>query len=40
LAISDLLHLVVPDLDRSLAAEDGNEHLELRRVLVDLGDLA
>src|SRR2546427_13010640 len=36
----DLLHLVEADLDRGLAAEDRNQHLELRRVLVDLGDLA
>src|SRR3954466_13786223 len=40
LAMSDLLHLVVPDLDGSLATEDGDEHLQLRRVLIDLGDLA
>src|SRR5215208_5454085 len=36
----DLLHLVVADLDRRLATKDGYQHLELRRVLVDLGDLA
>src|SRR4051794_10175871 len=36
---SNLLHLVVPHFDRSLAAEDGYQHLELGRVLVDLGDL-
>src|SRR2546430_10810007 len=36
----DLLHLVEADLDRRFAAEDRNQHLELRRVLVDLGDLA
>src|SRR3954452_24723141 len=36
----DLLHLVEPDLDRRLAAEDRDEHLEARAVLVDLGDLA
>src|SRR3954465_9859610 len=40
LAMSDLLHLVVPDLDGRLAPEDGNKHLELGRVLVDLRDLA
>src|SRR5215211_7262326 len=37
---SDLLDLVEADLDRRLAAEDRDEHLELRGVLVDLGDLA
>src|SRR6187549_1442415 len=36
----DLLHLVVADLDRRLPAEDRDQHLELRRVLVDLRDLA
>src|SRR5829696_455817 len=36
----DLLHLVVTHLDRRLAPEDGYQHLELGRVLVDLGDLA
>src|SRR5215210_5127858 len=36
----DLLHLIVADLDRRLAAEDGHEDLEPGRVLVDLGDLA
>src|SRR4051812_42175577 len=36
----DLLYLVVPDLDRRLAPEDRDQHLQLRRVLVDLGDLA
>src|SRR5215218_1886674 len=36
---SDLLHLVVADLHRGLATEDGYQHLELGRVLVDLGDL-
>src|SRR3954464_8900625 len=36
---SDLLHLVVPDLHRRLAPEDGDQDLELARVLVDLGDL-
>src|SRR5665809_132842 len=35
----DLLHLVVSDLDRGLAAEDRDQDLELRRVLVDLRDL-
>src|SRR5918992_5576737 len=40
LAMSDLLHLVVADLHRGLATEDGYQHLELARVLVDLGDLA
>src|SRR5215207_413709 len=34
-----LLHLVVVDLDRGLAAEDRDQHLELGGVLVDLGDL-
>src|SRR5690349_19420304 len=38
--LSDLLHLVVPDLNGSLAPEDRDQDLELRRVLVDLGDLA
>src|SRR3954452_3970475 len=37
---SDLLDLVEADLDRRLAAEDRDEDLELRGVLVDLGDLA
>src|SRR3954471_5364485 len=37
---SDLLDLVEADLDRGLAAEDRHEDLELRGVLVDLGDLA
>src|SRR3954467_5904576 len=36
----DLLDLVEADLDRRLAAEDGDEDLELRGVLVDLRDLA
>src|SRR5215207_7791727 len=36
----DLLDLVVTDLDRRLAAEDRHQHLQLRGVLVDLGDLA
>src|SRR3954453_1089807 len=36
---SDLLHLVVPDLHRRLAPEDGDQDLELACVLVDLGDL-
>src|SRR5690242_10960916 len=36
----DLLDLVVAHLDRRLATEDGYQHLELGRVLVDLGDLA
>src|SRR3954452_8993919 len=36
----DLFYLVVSDLDRRLAAEDRDQHLQLRRVLVDLGDLA
>src|ERR671911_1982985 len=36
----DLLHLVVVDLDRCLAAEDRDQDLELGGVLVDLGDLA
>src|SRR3954463_6210130 len=42
LAISglNLLHLVVADLDRRLAAEDRDEDLEPGGVLVDLGDLA
>src|SRR3954465_7337581 len=39
-ATLDLLHLVVPDLHRRLAPEDGDQDLELARVLVDLGDLA
>src|SRR5680860_739879 len=39
-AALNLLHLVVADLDRGLAAEDRDQHLELRRVVVDLGDLA
>src|SRR5215216_2080877 len=34
-----LLHLVVADLDRRLAAEDRHQHLELGGVLVDLRDL-
>src|SRR3954453_20691201 len=38
-AASNLLHLVVPDLDGRLAPEDGYQHLELGRVLVDLRDL-
>src|ERR671923_2090167 len=38
--VSDFLYLVVADLDGGLAAEDGYQHLELARVLVDLGDLA
>src|SRR5690242_9043461 len=37
---SNFLHLVVADLHRGLASEDGYQHLELRRVLVDLGNLA
>src|SRR4051812_12462934 len=37
---SDLLDLIEADLDRRLAAEDRDEDLELRGVLVDLGDLA
>src|SRR4051812_14951669 len=37
---SDLLDLVEADLDRGLAAEDRDEDLQLRGVLVDLGDLA
>jgi hypothetical protein len=32
--------LVVPNFHRGLPAEDRDQHLELRRVLVDLGDLA
>src|SRR5918996_1204657 len=36
----DLLHLVVVDLDRGLAAEDRDQDLELGGVLIDLGDLA
>src|SRR3954453_14095342 len=36
----DLLDLVEADLDGRLTAEDGDEHLEARGVLVDLGDLA
>src|SRR4051812_39716697 len=36
---SNFLHLVVADLHRGLATEDGYQHLELGRVLVDLGDL-
>src|SRR4051794_9046386 len=40
LAMSDLLYLVVPDLDGRLAPEDGYQHLELGRVLIDLRDLA
>src|SRR5215203_3199313 len=39
LAMSDLLHLVVADFHRRLTAEDGYQHLELARVLVDLRDL-
>src|SRR3954464_1704741 len=35
----DLLDLVEPDLDRRLAAEDRDEHLEAGGVLVDLRDL-
>src|SRR3954468_24936406 len=37
---SDLLDLIEADLDRRLATEDRDEDLELRGVLVDLGDLA
>src|SRR5688500_9396990 len=37
---SYLLDLIVADLYRRLAAEDRHEDLELRGVLVDLGDLA
>src|SRR3954447_8307413 len=36
----NLLHLVVADLDRRLAAEDRDKDLEFGGVLVDLGDLA
>src|SRR5215211_4482209 len=36
----NLLDLVVAHFDRRLAPEDGYQHLELGRVLVDLGDLA
>src|SRR5680860_1091514 len=36
----DLLDLVVVHLDRRLAAEDRDQHLEFGGVLVDLGDLA
>src|SRR3954468_4782874 len=36
---SYLLHLVVAHLDGRLAAEDRYQHLQLARVLVDLGDL-
>src|SRR3954447_25497395 len=36
----DLLHLVVVDLDRRLAAENRDQDLELGGVLIDLGDLA
>src|SRR3989442_9275853 len=35
----DLLDLVEADLDRRLAAEDRDQHLELGGVLVDLRDL-
>src|SRR3954469_10773074 len=40
MAVLDLLHLVEAHLDGRFAAEDANEHLELRGVLVDLRDLA
>src|SRR5215208_1439195 len=36
----DLLHLIVADLHRGLAAEDRHQNLELGGVLVDLRDLA
>src|SRR5271156_6762347 len=36
----DLLHLVIANLDRRLAAEDRDQDLEFGGVLVDLGDLA
>src|SRR6188472_962736 len=36
----DLLDLVVADLNRRLAPEDRDQHLEFGGVLVDLGDLA
>src|SRR6201993_2417973 len=36
----DLLHLVERELDRHLALEDVDEHLELLRVRVDVDDLA
>src|SRR6266436_5469800 len=36
---SEFRHLAEVELDRSLAAEDVDEHLELHLVLVDLGDL-
>src|SRR3954467_5164406 len=36
----DLLHLVEPELDRHLALEDVDEHLQLLRVGIDLDDLA
>src|SRR3954454_15967704 len=36
----NLFHLVIPALDRSLAAEDRDEDLELGSIFVDLGDLA
>src|SRR5829696_1832424 len=39
-AALNLLDLVEAHLDRRLPAEDRDEHLEPRRVLVDLGDLA
>src|SRR5713101_6114467 len=39
-ARSQFGHLAEVELDRSLAAEDVDEHLELHLVLVDLGDLA
>src|SRR6185312_8890526 len=39
-AALNLLYLVISDLDRRLAAEDGDQDLELGGVLVDLGDLA
>src|SRR5688572_7112925 len=39
-ADSYLFHLVVPHLNGRLAAEDRDQHLQLRSVLVDLGDLA
>src|SRR6218665_4170357 len=40
LDISDLLHLVETDLDGGLASKDGYQHLELRGIVVDLGDLS
>ena len=40
MGLVDLLHLVEADLDRGLALEDVDEHLELLLVGVDVYDLA